>query len=78
MRQEEKRSVGGSSYGRIAGSKGSRDGFLESSKALGREVEFALNQSSHLSPLHLIGAHWRVRAWRPSLQRRLSRAGGMR
>lgn len=40
VRQKETR-VGGSDQGRSVGRDSSRDGVLESSKALGREVEFA-------------------------------------
>lgn len=42
LRQKEKTRVGGNFQGRSAGRDSSRDGFLESSKALGREVELAL------------------------------------
>lgn len=74
MRQKETMRVGGSSQGGRAGSQGSRDGFLEGSRALGREMEFVTQDvqvasmaTTHLLlSLHPLDPDWRVRALIPS------------
>lgn len=73
VRQKETMRVGGSSQGRRAGSQGSRDGFLEGSRALGREMEFvpqdvqgASMATTHLLlSLHPLDPDWRARALIP-------------
>ena len=74
VRQKEMMRVGRSSQGRCTGSQGSRDGLLEGSRALGREMEFvpqdmqvASTATTHLLlSLNPLDPDWWVRALIPA------------